>query len=438
MAHDPKVLDEIVESLRLGEVPNVGLDLIGTGIDDRLVAFERELPRIEQGAGRIRFIRGDFGTGKTFFLKAFAARANAAGFATAYVRVSYPDLPLRSLALYSGVARNVRSRRETHGFFRNALDRWLFRVGERVQDATYGKGIAEIDPGYADAVTAEMRVMLGGLFDRAPNFAQALAAYGRALDADDADIARGLLQWLAGDPHVAADVKRFAHLRGALNDEDALPMFSGLTTVLTQSGSKGLVVLIDEAERVLRQPLPATRMSAYTTLQNLIGALGEELHHMLVVVSGTSDLFDSQRGFRALEPLRQRVDTTFEHGGFEDLDAVQVRLPPFDRGRLVLVGHRIRELYIELTSDASLTSRVDDDVLGVIADDTIGAFGGRVAIAPRQFFRETVSVLSRARQHPDFDPRTYHVDAAALRSVTLDEREVAAIEDQPALGALDI
>jgi len=88
----PVIADRVVEALRIGEVPDVGLDAIGTGIEPYLAAFARELPRIARGDGRIRFIRGDFGTGKTFFLKTFGAHARARKFATAYLRVSYPGL----------------------------------------------------------------------------------------------------------------------------------------------------------------------------------------------------------------------------------------------------------------------------------------------------------------------------------------------------------
>jgi len=171
--------------------PDVGLDIISTGIDEHLAAFEREFPRIESGAGRIRFLRGDFGTGKTFFLKALAARAHEAGLATAYVRISYPDVALKPLALYATIARTLRTRRQPKGFFRAAIDRWVHRAAERASDPTIGTGVSEMSPDFGNAVETQLRVMLGDLFDRAPSFAQALAGYARALDEDRIDVSRG-------------------------------------------------------------------------------------------------------------------------------------------------------------------------------------------------------------------------------------------------------
>lgn len=123
----------------------------------------------------------DFGTGKTFFLKALAARAHEAGLATAYIRISYPDVALKPLALYATIARTLRTRRQPKGFFRAAIDRWVHRAAERASDPTIGAGVSETSPDFGNAVDAQLRVMLGDLFDRAPSFAQALAGYARAL-----------------------------------------------------------------------------------------------------------------------------------------------------------------------------------------------------------------------------------------------------------------
>jgi hypothetical protein len=422
---DPHVADRIIEALRLGEVPDVGLDRIGTGIDEHLAAFERELPRIARGDGRVRFLRGDFGTGKTFFLKSFGARARSAGFATAYLRISYPELPLgKPIALYAAAARDLQTKHRTTGAFRETVDAWLYRAMERVGDPRYGTPVDPTDPGFDDAVDRQLRTMLGSLFDEAAVYAQVVAAYSRALGEDRSEIARGLLQWLSGDEHVDAAVKRYAHVRGTLTALDAPAMFSGLVAMLTQSGTSGLVLLVDEVERVLRQP-QNRRADAYRSLQNLIGALTTNLRGVLLVVAGTTAFFEDRKGIRELEPLRQRIETTFDDA-YPDLDAVQLKLPPFDRGRLIEVGRRIVTIFTDHAGDPSIAERVDDVAIAFLADDVVGAFGGDIAIAPRQFFRRLITSLSKAKRYPQYRPTEDRIDRAALvaeRSLADAERE---------------
>ncbi len=430
--------DRVIEALRLGEVPEVGLDALGTGIDGHLAAFERELPRVARGDGRVRFLRGDFGTGKTFFLKAFGARARSQGFATVYVRVSYPELPLgKPLAIYAATARDLQTRRRAKGAFRAIVDGWLFQAIRRVGDPTFGDPVEEGDARFDDAVAAQLRTMLGTLFDDAALYAQIVAAYSRALGADEPEIARGLLQWLSGDEHVDASVKRFAHVRGALGQLDALPLFAGLSTMLTQSGNKGLVILVDEVERVLRQP-QNRRMEAYRSLQNMIGALTTNLHGVLLVVAGTTSFFEDRKGIRELEPLRQRIETTFDDA-YPDLEAVQVRLPPFDRSRLAEVGSRIVAIFAEHADDASIAQRVDAAAIDALADDVIGVFGGDIAIAPRQFFRRLITILSKAKAYASYDPRGERIDRAALlRESALADAERAALGETRIEMPLDL
>lgn len=435
---DPHVADQIIEALRLGEVPDIGLDRLGTGIDDHLAAFERELPRIARGDGRVRFLRGDFGTGKTFFLKSFGARAREAGFATAYLRVSYPELPLgKPIALYAATARDLQTRHRTAGAFRETVDAWLYRAMERAGDPRYGAPVDASDPLFDDAVDRQLRTMLGSLFDEAAVYAQVVAAYSRALGEGRDDVARGLLQWLSGDEHVDAAVKRYAHVRGTLTALDAPAMFAGLTAMLTQAGSSGLVILIDEVERVLRQP-QNRRADAYREVQNLIGALTTNLRNVLIVFAGTTSFFDDRKGIRELEPLRQRIETSFDDR-YPDLDAVQVKLPPFDRARLVEVGMRIVDIFADHAADVSIRERIDVMAVGALADDVIGAFGGDIAIAPRQFFRRLITSLSKAKRYPEYRPMDDRIDRAALASESsLADAERAAIGEPRIAMPLDL
>lgn len=424
---DPRVADIVIEALRVGEVPAEGQDAIVTGIEPQVEALLRELPRVAAGRGRARFVRGDFGAGKTFFLRYLAARARSQGFAATYVRVAYPEVPLhRPVEIYRAAAAGLGVLERPEGALRHILDQWLYRASERVMDPALGRGLDPSHPGFSEALAAETRTLLGPVSDAAPAFAQALAGYAAASLAGEDEVARALLQWLAGDPKVASTAKRRAHLVGNLDATDVIPMLRGLSTVVTQAGYKGLVVLVDEVERLVRLPRADSRKGGLELIQNWVGALeAGQLPHVLIVVAGTSSFYTSSRGVPMLEPLQQRIGD-LDDGPFPDLDAVQVALPPFDGPRLVRVGRAVRDLY-ELRYPGS-TGRCDDAFLERLAAEVAGAFGGHVETTPRRFLREVIGVLGRCRQHPAYEPGTHHRFRLAPSEAGLCDAERAAIE----------
>lgn len=431
MSLDKGTADLVIEALRMGEVPAAGLEAFATGIDAHVAALSREFERIAARQGRIRFLRGDFGAGKTFFLRFLGASARREGFATAYVRVSYPEVPLhRPVALYRALATDLGVAEAPRGALRHILDQWLYQVCGRVENPPTGAGIAPGEPGYDEALQTEVKRALGPVSDASPAFAQALAGYAAASVAGEDDVARALLQWLGGDPKVAATAKRRALLVGQLDAPDVLPMLRGLATVVTQAGYRGLVVLVDEVERLVKLPRADARTSGLQLLQNWAGALSAgELPGTLLVVAGTTTFYESPRGVPSLEPLQQRIGT-LDDGPFPDLDAVQIRLPAFDQARLLSVGRAVRRLYSALAPEAA--ARCDDRFIERLASEIGGAFGGRVSATPRRFLRELVGVLSRCKQYPDFDPHTGFKFKLAAQDPDLADAERAAIEGRDA------
>ena len=65
-------------------------------------------------------------------------------------------------------------------------------------------------------------------------------------------IADGLLAWLAGQPTVAASIKRVANIKGEVDHFTALSFLQALLLVLRDSGHPGLVLVLDEVETLQR------------------------------------------------------------------------------------------------------------------------------------------------------------------------------------------
>ncbi len=99
----PRERDAILQSLRAGVVPRVGLRHLQVGRRDEVAAVLDDLRRIEDGGASIRFIIGRYGAGKSFFLSLARTVALERKFVVAQADVTLE----RRLHGSSGQARNL-------------------------------------------------------------------------------------------------------------------------------------------------------------------------------------------------------------------------------------------------------------------------------------------------------------------------------------------
>ncbi len=396
----------IVNALRSGLVPNQGLEHFATGLDPLVSAVNEELDFVSGGKGLSKWIRGEYGTGKTFAARYLCARARERKFATSEVQISINDTPLHHLeAVYRRLIERLETAADGPNAFQAIVEGWLYQVGDEV---TRLRGISEDDPGFADATEQRLEDKLADLSKRNPAYAQVLRAYHRATHEGDFATAQGLLAWLAGQPHTDRSVLKAAGTKGKVDGQASLTFLAGLLQLLRQSGYGGLVVVLDEVETVQRMNAQ-TREKSLNALRQLMDMLAkEELPGLYLVVTGTRDFFEGYKGLKALAPLYQRVQVNFgEDGRFDNLRAPQVRLLPFTDERLLTVGTRIRDLYPAKNPDR-VGQRIDDRFLRALVSQVTAGFGGKVSLAPRLFLRELIDVMDRVDIHEDYDPATHY------------------------------
>lgn len=396
----------IVNALRSGLVPNQGLEHFATGLDPLVSAVNEELDFVSGGKGLSKWIRGEYGTGKTFAARYLCTRARERKFATSEVQISINDTPLHHLeAVYRRLIERLETAADGPNAFQAIIEGWLYQVGDEV---TRLRGISEDDPGFADATEQRLEDKLADLSKRNPAYAQVLRAYHRATHKGDFATAQGLLAWLAGQPHTDRSVLKAAGTKGKVDGQASLTFLAGLLQLLKQSGYGGLVVVLDEVETVQRMN-SQTREKSLNALRQLMDMLAkEELPGLYLVVTGTRDFFEGYKGLKALAPLYQRVQVNFgDDGRFDNLRAPQVRLLPFTDERLLTVGTRIRNLYPAKNPDR-VAERIDDRFLRALVSQVTAGFGGKVSLAPRLFLRELIDVMDRVDIHEDYDPATHY------------------------------
>jgi hypothetical protein len=398
--------DEVIDALRHGTVPSRGLDLLAVGLDPFGPTIDEEIGRAAAGGGIFKCVRGEWGSGKTFASRWIADRARRAGFVTSEIQISETETPLHHLqTVYRRLVERLAVGDGDTGAFRSLIDGWFFLLEE---DVMADGSIDEHDE--AALATATDRLVETRLSDVSrtnPTFATVLRAYRRAMQSGELATADGLVAWLGGQPNVAAQVKRYAGIKGDIDHAGALSFLQGLLTVIRDSGHGGLLVIIDEVETLQRVRSDA-RDKSLNALRQLIDEIdGGRFPGLYLLITGTPAFFDGPQGIQRLPPLAQRLSTDFaSNPRFDNPRAVQLRLVGFDHDRLVELGRNVRDVFGSGSPASDRVGRlVDDAYLSDLADAVAGRLG-EVGIAPRLYLKKLVTnVLDPVELYDDFDPR---------------------------------
>jgi hypothetical protein len=419
---------EIMDALRRGTVPQRGLDVFAVGLRRFEPVIDDELLAVAEGGSGFKAIRGEYGSGKTFFARWLQERAKRAGLATAEVQISETETPLHRLeTVYRRAMERLSTADTIQGAFRSVVDGWFYGLEEEVL------ADGQIDPTDEAAIAAATETLLEKRFSTisraTPQFALALRGYRRARAEGEVAIADGLIAWLGGQPHVGASAKRSAGIKGEVDHYAALNFLRGLLTVLRDSGYVGLVLVLDEVE-TLQRVRGDVREKGLNALRQLVDEIDAgRFPGLYLVIIGTPAFYDGPQGIHRLEPLAQRLHVDFQTDArFDNPRAVQLRLPPFDHDRLVEVGTKVRDLYISNCISPERVRRLaTDDLVSSLARGVTGKLGGKVGVAPRLFLKKLVSdLLDRIDQFEEFDPIRHYRLTLTGGEMTATEREAQA------------
>ncbi len=427
-AISPLRREQVLEALRRGTVPQEGLAALAVGLERFQAVVSEDLGRVASGGGAFKAIRGDYGCGKTFFSRWLQEQARARRFATAEVQISESETPLHRLeTVYRRLTERITTAAVSSGAFRSIIDTWFYALEEDVLSS--GRVAAEDAAGLVTATNALMEQRLTTISRSAPAFAAALRGYRSAQAKGDIATAEGLIAWVAGQPNVAASVKRAADLKGDVDHFAALSFLKGLLIVLRDSGHSGLLLVLDEVETLQRMRADV-REKALNALRQLIDEIdGGQFPGLYLVITGTPAFFDGPQGMQKSPPLAQRLHTDFDtESRFDNPRAPQIRLRAFDRSSLIEVGTRVRDIFVTGSKDpVGIAARANDALVNSLVDAVTGELGGKVGIAPRLFLKKWVAdLLDRIEQYPEFDPGKDYRLTLRSEEITPQERNLMA------------
>ncbi len=394
-----KDVEHVFESLRKGLVPERGIDTFAVGVEKQRAELHRQLALARSGEGTIKFLRGGYGCGKTFMARLALLDAQARGFATSFVVVSDNDLKFHRFDdVYRKVLTELGTASCPRGALGDILDRWIGRVEESLIAGGEDDGAPDFDDKVRRRLDEDLAAMTGG---RAPqDFIRVIQTIFELKQKGDVAEAGALISWLCGSGNVAAAAKKAAGIKGDIGSRDALDYLRGVLEIVKAAGYAGLIIVIDEAETILRMRSDS-RHKSLNGIRQIADAAGS-YPGMLWVFTGTPEFFDTRHGVAGLAPLHDRI-RFLKQGRFASLRQAQLELVPFDAERLRSVAFRLRELFP--TSDRGrLDQRVSDAFIDRLVAEVTAGFKGDVGVVPRQFLREFVTQLDLVEEHEDYEP----------------------------------
>ncbi|MEU7880102.1 BREX system ATP-binding protein BrxD [Microbispora bryophytorum] len=425
---------QIIDALGRGTVPRNGLDLFAVGMERFEKALDDDLTAVTAGSAGFKAVRGEYGSGKTFFARWLAERAKRKKMATSEIQISDRTTPLHRLeTVYRSLIGGLSTASSPPSALRDIVDTWLLALED---DA----GVAKDDRrAMSTAVEDLIESRLAETAKNAPAFATALRFYRRARLSGDNATADGLLAWVGGEPNVASSIRRYAGLKGDLDSAAALHFLQGLLVVLRDCGYPGLLVVLDEVE-TLQRMRSDNRERSLNTLRQLIDEIDKgRFPGLYLVITGTPAFYDGQQGVQRSPALAQRLHSDFKTDArFDTARAVQIRLTGFDRDKLVELGCAVRDLYAQGDpAEQRIRDLVDDAYVKDLATAVAGHLGA--GVAPRIFLRKLVAdVLYRVSDHADFDPRRDYRQVTVAEGELNDDELNALRRGRPAVSADDV
>ena len=394
----------IVNSLKGGVVPRIGLPYITVGREREIAALLHDLDLVSEGGASFRFVVGRYGAGKSFLLQTIRNHAMGKGFVVCDADLS-PERRLQGgngqgLATYRELIRNLSPKTQPEGGALNLiLDRWVSNVESQV---TLEDGIGPDAPGFSDAVERRILTTIRDLQElvHGYDFARLLTMYWRAhLEGDD-DTKASVTKWFRGEFRNKTEARQELGVNIAIGDDDWYDYLKLFATFLRGAGYQGLIVLVDELVNLYKIPNAISRQYNYEKILTMYNdTLQGKAHYLGIIMSGTpQSIEDRRRGIYSYEALRSRLTQgRFAQGGLVDMLAPVIRLQPLTHEELLVLIEKLADIHAGLFGyERALTQ---GDLVRFLQVE-YGRVGADTHLTPREVIRDFVEMLDILSQNP--------------------------------------
>ena len=393
----PRERDVVIQALRAGVVPKLGLQHIQVGRAREIEEMLRDVERVAAAGATIRFVIGEYGSGKTFFLNLVRLIALEKGL----VVISADLAPDRRLHATGGQARGLFAELTRNAATRSKPDGGaLASVVQRFATACMKEASAD-DRSPEEVVReklAHLEELVGGY-----DFATVIARYWQAHNEGSDALKNAALRWLRAEYATRTDARQALGVRTIIDDASVYDHLKLLAAFVRAAGYRGLLIVLDEMVNLYKLVNSRARNSNYEQILRILNdVLQGSAQNLGVLMGGTPEfLMDTRRGLYSYQALQSRLaENTFARNGLVDLSGPVVRLQNLTQEDLYVLLGNLRHVFAGGDEARYL---VPDAALQAFMAHCSQRIGDAYFRTPRNTVTAFVNLLSVLEQNPGSD-----------------------------------
>lgn len=399
-----RIAQVILNSLKGGVVPRIGLPYITVGRKNEIEALLHDVEIISDGGASFRFIVGRYGSGKSFLIQAIRNYVMDRGFIVADADLS-PERRLQGtggqgLATYRELISNLATKTKPEGgALTLVLDRWINSVQtEAVQET----GLEPGDPALTRIVDEKIYTIISAIRELAHgfDFARLLSLYYHAyLRGDDEQKAK-VIRWFRGEYTLKREAKEELGVNIIITDDDWYDYLKIFAVFFRMAGYTGMMLFIDELVNLYKIPNSISRQYNYEKLLAMYNdTLQGKAQYLGILMGATPQAIeDKRRGVYSYEALRSRLaEGKFSRPGARDLLAPVIHLEPLSPEEMLVLCEKLAGMHSTLYA---YERTLGTEELARFIRMEYSRVGADQNITPREVIRDFIELLDLLYQNP--------------------------------------